>query len=218
MDEFDYFPSSGKTKNAVRGEVLPKGHIRKHLLGDIRKLDGYVYVGHYIDKKTNRFVEKWLKPSLAEKRKEKDKEYKANRYATHKKEILLLNKLARQKNLNKYRARELKNKNNHRDKYNKQHAEWTKRNRSKVNHWRKDRKVRIKHGKLMLHKDQESIIKTIYGLSTRVSECTGIKHHVDHIIPISRGGYHIHTNMQVLPEKINLRKANKLPHEFFLAA
>jgi hypothetical protein len=37
---------------------------------------------------------------------------------------------------------------------------------------------------------------------------TGQIFHVDHIIPLSRGGWHHHDNLQVLPAKINGEKAN----------
>lgn len=36
---------------------------------------------------------------------------------------------------------------------------------------------------------------------------TGIKHHIDHIIPLSRGGWHHHLNMQVLPGTLNHQKS-----------
>jgi 5-methylcytosine-specific restriction endonuclease McrA len=41
---------------------------------------------------------------------------------------------------------------------------------------------------------------------------------VDHIIPISRGGVHVHTNIQVIPASLNCRKSNKLPHELSIAS
>lgn len=39
-------------------------------------------------------------------------------------------------------------------------------------------------------------------------------HEVDHVIPISRGGYHHQDNLQYLPWLDNRRKGNKLPSEF----
>lgn len=75
------------------------------------------------------------------------------------------------------------------------------------------RRATLRGAMLMLHRDQQDIIETIYDCSNRVSSCTGIQHHVDHIIPITKGGYHIHTNLQVLPAKLNISKSNKLPHE-----
>lgn len=37
---------------------------------------------------------------------------------------------------------------------------------------------------------------------------TGIQHHVDHIIPITHGGWHHELNMQVIPGWMNSRKKN----------
>ncbi len=54
------------------------------------------------------------------------------------------------------------------------------------------------------------MIKAIYVMARRVSSCTGIKFDVDHIIPISRGGAHAPSNMQILPARINRRKSNKI--------
>jgi len=72
------------------------------------------------------------------------------------------------------------------------------------------RRAREVLSSLMLHRDQKEIIKEIYSASLRISKCTGIKHHVDHIVPISKGGYHIHTNLQILPALLNLRKQAKI--------
>lgn len=56
-------------------------------------------------------------------------------------------------------------------------------------------------------------ILCFYEIRDRVSKCTGILHHVDHIYPLARGGLHHQCNLQVLPAKINQRKSKKLPHE-----
>lgn len=37
---------------------------------------------------------------------------------------------------------------------------------------------------------------------------TGIKHHIDHIIPISYGGPHHHKNLQILPDSVNFQKSS----------
>jgi hypothetical protein len=39
-----------------------------------------------------------------------------------------------------------------------------------------------------------------------LSKATGVIHHVDHIIPLARGGWHHHQNMQILPGALNIGK------------
>lgn len=91
---------------------------------------------------------------------------------------------------------------------------WRKENRHIMNFHTGKRRKLIDDSYLMLHKDQEMIIKTIYETSRRVGGCLKIPHEVDHIVPVSKGGHHVHTNLQVLPAKINRMKYNKMPSEF----
>lgn len=54
------------------------------------------------------------------------------------------------------------------------------------------------------------LIKGFYAVARRVSKCLGIKHHVDHIIPIAKNGPHHQDNLQILPWRINFRKGSKI--------
>jgi len=58
------------------------------------------------------------------------------------------------------------------------------------------------------------IIRSFFEVARRVGKCLGISHHVDHIVPLSRGGAHHQNNLQVLPARVNVRKQDKLPTEF----
>lgn len=52
-------------------------------------------------------------------------------------------------------------------------------------------------------------IQFLYGLSRAVS-AGGVAHHVDHFIPLTKGGKHCPTNLRVIPAVVNLKKKDKL--------
>ena len=49
-----------------------------------------------------------------------------------------------------------------------------------------------------------------YAESRRLTRETGVPHHVDHIIPIAKGGLHCQTNLQVLTARENQEKGDSL--------
>lgn len=53
-------------------------------------------------------------------------------------------------------------------------------------------------------------INYFYIQAEKLTEETGIMHHVDHIIPLSKGGLHHQDNLQVLTAFENIKKGNKL--------
>lgn len=59
-------------------------------------------------------------------------------------------------------------------------------------------------------------IKVIYEEAVRISEATGIPHHVDHYYPLQGktvSGLHVETNLRVIPAVENVRKRNRLPED-----
>jgi hypothetical protein len=103
----------------------------------------------------------------------------------------------------KYRISNLeKTKQNYRD--------WASKNSHAINAKNAFRRAKITNAEIILDEYQKCIIKTIYSLSKRISRCLSIKHHVDHIIPLTKKGLHIPINLQVIPAVINIRKSNKI--------
>ena len=47
-----------------------------------------------------------------------------------------------------------------------------------------------------------------YAESRRLTRETGIQHHVDHIVPLAKGGLHCQTNLQVLTASENIAKGD----------
>jgi len=59
----------------------------------------------------------------------------------------------------------------------------------------------------------KSAVDSFYKIADRVSRCTGIKHAVDHIVPLAAGGSHCHRNLQILPFSLNSRKGAKIDYK-----
>jgi len=58
-----------------------------------------------------------------------------------------------------------------------------------------------------------NLIKHIYELAAAVTEFTGVKHEVDHIIPLKGKnvcGLHVEYNLQIIPKIDNIKKGNRI--------
>jgi hypothetical protein len=92
------------------------------------------------------------------------------------------------------------------------HEQWRKENASKrVASVGKRNAIKLKAMPVWADEDK---INAFYEEAARLSEETGIKHHVDHIFPLQGKtccGLHVHTNLQILTALENVSKHNKMP-------
>lgn len=58
--------------------------------------------------------------------------------------------------------------------------------------------------------EQKNDILELYATARRLTEETGVKHEVDHIYPISKGGLHHPDNLQILTKYENQSKGNRI--------
>ncbi len=79
--------------------------------------------------------------------------------------------------------------------------------------WVKCAEQAVRRSKMQTDKADLEVIKEIYECCARISKCTGVPHHVDHIVPLALGGRHEPSNLQVLPAVLNMRKGYKMPVE-----
>jgi hypothetical protein len=91
--------------------------------------------------------------------------------------------------------------------YRKLHAD---RDRPLANARKAKRRTRIKNGSVNLTPEEKLRIQEIYIKCKSISESTGIPHHVDHIIPVIKGGLHHPDNLQILTRFENLSKGAKI--------
>ncbi len=71
------------------------------------------------------------------------------------------------------------------------------------------RRASIKKASCNLCEESKRLIKHFYDWSVRLENKLGIEFHVDHILPLSLGGLHHPSNLQVVPARWNLRKHNR---------
>lgn len=82
--------------------------------------------------------------------------------------------------------------------------EWYERNKTKCT----EKAIRRRITKLNLtHLEIDlSVVRSLFDEAKEKTLLTGVVHDVDHIIPLAKGGWHHHLNLQVLPSPINKAK------------
>ena len=202
--------------------------ITKHKRGDVRE-DGKVFWKNSSSCKDGEY---WLSKEKFEEKKKSEserhakyysqnanahREYVRDRYAKNKITIREQSRVSRLKNIDRYRekgreASRLWRKKNP-IKYKENLENWIKENPDKYKlitaKGNSKRRAAEKNNTPDLTHNQKLIIETIYLQRLRLEKRFGIPFHVDHVIPISKGGLHIPSNLQILPAKLNLKKNSK---------
>ncbi|MDA9474742.1 hypothetical protein XI03_09560 [Bradyrhizobium sp. CCBAU 65884] len=92
------------------------------------------------------------------------------------------------------------------DKRATQGAAWEKANRDKRNTINANRRARKRKATVPLTQDEMARIKAIYAEAETKTRETGTTWHVDHILPLSKGGLHHLNNLIAIPAGMNLTK------------
>jgi hypothetical protein len=202
--------------------------IIKYKRGDVRE-DGMVFWKYESSCKDGEY---WLSKEKFDEKKKREsernakyysknanahREYVRDRYAKNRITIREQLRVSRLKNIDRYREKgressKLWRKKNP-TKYKENLENWIKENPDKYKlitaKGNSKRRAAEKNNTPDLTHNQKLIIETIYLQRIRLEKRLGIPFHVDHVIPISKGGLHIPSNLQVLPAKLNLKKNSK---------
>jgi hypothetical protein len=117
-----------------------------------------------------------------------------------------------QKNKEKYRKTSTEHYKNNSEKYKQRAREWVINNRERHNSNCMQRYTSKMHAfPSWLSKDDKWLIQQFYDIAKIRTETTGVKYHVDHIVPL-RGkivcGLHVPWNLQVITASQNCSKRN----------
>jgi hypothetical protein len=101
-----------------------------------------------------------------------------------------------------------------RDKKIEYQKEWNNKNRRKRAEYKaKEYTARSLAKRKGLSAEDRNWMTAIYKSCVEVTACTGVLHHVDHVLPIRSKevcGLHVPWNLQIIPAEENIHKGNKL--------
>jgi hypothetical protein len=89
-------------------------------------------------------------------------------------------------------------------------SEWKLKNPHKVRAANAKRRAMKLDQTPKLTSDEKQLVDDLYWLAKDLQAVSGEEYHVDHIIPLAKGGLHHPDNLQVLPAYINLSKSDKI--------
>lgn len=141
-----------------------------------------------------------------EKNREKESLRRKRYYEANKEKEAECQRGYRKENKEKIAEREKRYREENREKRAETNKKWCRENPEKVraNHARRRAKLR----EALDPNANKSIIDSRYEAATYLSDVTGVDWHVDHTVPISKGGKHHEDNLQVVPQSWNSGKKN----------
>jgi hypothetical protein len=111
-------------------------------------------------------------------------------------------------NPEKYRKASLSRYEKNREHRNILNKEWRRLNKARIssrNHKKRAKRENALHPE---HNPQIEIV--LDEMKLRLEKCLRIKFEKDHILPISKGGFHHHANLQIIPKSLNRKKSSSL--------
>lgn len=132
----------------------------------------------------------------------------AKSYQENKEQILAQNKLDTSKNNEYSRAY----RENHKEKRRLMGQAWRAKNKDKVTFYANARRAMKMRATPKWAEDEWEQILALYAEAARLQEETGVKYHVDHIIPLKSDlvcGLHCLANLRVITQRENNQKCNK---------
>lgn len=155
----------------------------------------------------------WCKSCVSE----RDKEY----YQHNREKILERQKQYDSLHKEEKRERNLQYQKDNAEKLNEYNRQYYSDNKERILPVLNERKMRKNAKKLdatpkWLSNQHIADMKSIYKACKKISDKTGVKHEVDHIIPLISDivcGLHVPWNLQILPKSQNASKRNKLIDE-----
>jgi 5-methylcytosine-specific restriction endonuclease McrA len=94
---------------------------------------------------------------------------------------------------------------------------WRIKNRDKVNAKSSIRRARLKNVNDIKTSEDRKLLATMYKTALSYEVKTGFAWHIDHTIPITKGGRHCLTNLQIVPARWNQSKGNRHKRKFVYA-
>jgi hypothetical protein len=141
---------------------------------------------------------------------EKIQEYRKEHYLKNKETLREKIKIYRRKNSEKISATRKKYVSKNKERVLEISRNWARKNPEKIRGYWNKRQEYIKRATPKWADNSE--IEKIYVESSRLTRLTGIRHHVDHIIPLTHPlvcGLHIPDNLQILTASENCKKHNR---------